>query len=419
MLRSLFLAWCCSAAGLVCAQTADLDALSLADQTPEGDEVSTSDWQAYAELAQSGVDGRDGQVLHGERRLSFDVRFDRMLSEHWRVVFADRLDVNWREETPLQTSINTLKEAYVGWKSTEDHSIDVGRINVNNGVSLGYNPSDFFKVGAVRSVVSRDPKQLMQDRQGSVMLRGQWFGRGQSLTGLLSPKLEDPPAAPAFGSSSSLAATNHVQRALLSYSLEVSEGFSPQFLLYQEDGMPLQLGINATALANDATVLFAQWVGGKSQSFYEQALKLPGEDRFHDRASAGVTYTTALKLSLTAELDFSRNSLSQRDWGQLAQQDPQKYWLYRAWILEHQEMPTRQGLTLYASWRDALIKRLDVTGLTRVNLTDNSHFSWIELRYHWDRVDLALQYQVNAGNPFTEYGVLPRRATTVSVRGYF
>jgi hypothetical protein len=411
MLRSLVLACCCSA-GLVGAQTADMDALSLADQTPDVDQAPKRDWHAFAEAAQSRAGGRD------ESRVSLDVRVDKGLSDNWRVSFADRLDVNWLDAQPSRRSVNTIKEAYISWKSAGDHSIDVGRVNVYNGVSIGYNPSDFFKGGALRSTISSDPKQLTRDRQGTVMLRGQLFGEGQALTAILAPKLEDGPASAPFNPN--LGATNNVNRGLLSYSVKVSDGFNPQFLVYKEEGLPIQAGVNATALANDSTVLFAQWVGGRSRSYYARALGLPGNAGFKDRASAGATYTTAMKLSLTAELDVSRGSLSHADWVQLGERDPQSYWLYRSWIQQQQEMATRRALTLYANWRDAVVKRLDVTGLTRINLADKSSFSWLEFRYHWDQVDLALQWQTTAGQPLTEYGALPQsRATTLSLRSFF
>jgi hypothetical protein len=418
MLRSLVFWACCCGAGLACAQTSDLDALDLADQTPHAEQASKRDWHAYAEVAQSRPQGRDGQEAAGERRLSFDVRLDRMLSDRWRLSFADRLDSNWRHADPRQRSVNTLKEAYLSWKSEDDQSVDVGRINVTNGVSLGYNPTDFFKASALRSVTSRDPKQLRQDRQGTVMLRGQWFGDGQALTAILAPKLADHVATTPFNPNAG--ATNNAHRGLLSYSVKVADGFSPQFLLYKEDNESPQFGVNATALANDATVLFGQWVGGRSRSLYQLALGEPGKAGFYKRASAGATYTTAMKLSLTAEVDFSQGSLNRADWARLGQRDPQRYWLYRAWALDRQEMPTQRALTLYAGWRDAFVNRLDLTWLSRVDLVDQSHFSWIEVRYHWDQNDLALQWQMTTGRPLTEYGALPQpRVTTLSLRSYF
>ena len=57
-----------------------------------------------------------------------------------------------------------------------DTLIDLGRINVRNGVALGYNPTDYFRAGAVRAAVSVSPASLKENRQGSVMLRGQPAG---------------------------------------------------------------------------------------------------------------------------------------------------------------------------------------------------------------------------------------------------
>jgi len=58
--------------------------------------------------------------------------------------------------------------------------------------------------------------------------------------------------------------------------------------------------------------------------------------------------------------------------------------------------------------------------MLRVNLADQSRLSWLEARYHFQRADLALQWQVNSGKPGSEYGADPQqRAWQVVWRGYF
>jgi hypothetical protein len=85
-----------------------------------------------------------------------------------------------------------------------------------------------------------------------------------------------------------------------------------------------------------------------------------------------------------------------------------------------QELPTQQAMFLYAGWQDAMIKRLDLSAMLRFNLADQSRLSWLEARYHWDRVDLALQWQLNSGNTGSEYGAAPQRAAWQAlVRYYF
>ena len=58
---------------------------------------------------------------------------------------------------------------------------------------------------------------------------------------------------------------------------------------------------------------------------------------------SGLTASPPTKLSLTAELGYSQSSLGRADWARLGQRDPRRYWLYRAWALDRQEMATEDG----------------------------------------------------------------------------
>ena len=53
---------------------------------------------------------------------------------------------------------------------------------------------------------------------------------------------------------------------------------------------------------------------------------------------------------------------------------------------------------LRAAWQDAFIRKLDLTAMLQLNLDDHSRLNWLEARYHWDRTELALQWQLNSGN---------------------
>ena len=84
-----------------------------------------------------------------------------------------------------------------------------------------------------------------------------------------------------------------------------------------------------------------------------------------------------------------------------------------------QEPPTRQHVFLYAVWQDALVKHLDLTAMVRRDLVDHSRLQWLEARYHWTRMDLALQSQLNSGEPGSNYGALPDRRAWQLLLRYF
>jgi hypothetical protein len=401
------------------AEDPDAAALQLADEA-QAETAKASDWAAFVEIAGGRSTLRNGAQSHNQadnQRLSLDVALDKRLSSAWRLVFADRLDMNWHDEPTRQDGINTLKEVYLGWQAQDDLLFDLGRINVRNGVATGYNPTDYFRTGAVRSVVSADPGSLKKNRQGSVMLRAQTLWAGGSFSAAYSPKLSDQPSDAALNPN--VGATNNQDRWLFALSQKLSEHVNPQWLLYKEERQPAQLGFNLTLLANDATVLYAEWSGGRSRSLFSQATSGADDTAFRNRASTGLTYTTSNKLSLTLEYQVNGAGLQDDQWSALPRTAPQAYGRYRALVQTAQDMPTRNAVFFYASWQDAMVNHLDLNGMVRYNVADSSRLSWLEARYHWDRYDAALQWQMNSGSVASEFGASAQRRTLQALLRYF
>jgi hypothetical protein len=398
------------------ADDGDAAALLLADQTSTTAEQS-GDWRVYVEAAarESRRQG-PGLALHGARA-SIDARFDKIFAPGWRAVFADRLDLNRMDGVSGNRDINTLKEAYLSWQAQPDRIADLGRINARNGVAMGYNPTDYFRAGALRSVISLDPASLRENRLGSAMLRGQALWNGGALTALYSPKLADQPSDSVF--SPDFGATNQRARWLVALSEKLSDALNPQWLLSGGAGQSPQLGLNLTALANDATVAYFEWSGGRAASLAAQALISPGDAAFRSRLSTGLTYTTANNISLTAEYQYNGAALDQAGWNALRRGPPAAYGLYRGFAANIQDPPTRHNVFLYALWQDALVKHVDLAAMVRYDATDHSRLQWLEARYHWTRVDIALQAQLNTGSPGSDYGALPERRLWQALLRYF
>ncbi len=397
------------------ARASDDAALSIADQATAVPEEAR-DWRFYAEGAlRESTRRATGAVVHGER-LSFDLRYDKAIAPGWRVVFADRLDMNRYYGGAGDGNVNTLKEAYLSWQAQPDRIADLGRINVRNGVATGYNPTDYFKAGAVRSVSSLDPASLRENRLGSAMLRGQALWEGGSVSALYSPKLADRPNPGAYNLD--LGSTNRRDRWLVSVSQQVG-ALNPQVLFSGGEGQSAQLGLNLTGLLNDATVAFAEWSGGRSRSLLTQALAGADDTAFRNRVAAGLTYTTPWNLTLTAEVDYNGAGLEKDAWNALRSGSLAAYGRYRTFVTPLQDPATRHSLFFYATWTDALMKHLDLSAMVRRDAADASRLQWIEVRYHWTRVDLALQAQVNSGHPTSNFGAATDRRLTQVVLRYF
>lgn len=395
----------------------DEDALSLADKAAMAPEPAR-DWRFFVEgaLRESTRQGT-GEALHGER-LSFDLRYDTTLAPGVRAVLADRLDLSrFGAGVPGDGNVNTWKEGYLSWHAQPDRIADIGRINVRNGAGFGYNPTDYFRVNAVRSVVSLDPASLRENRMGSVMARGQMLWTTGSLTALVSPKLADGPNNGAY--SPDFGATNQHDRWLFALSQKISETLAPQWLLSGAAGQAPQLGLNVTRLFGNATVAYVEWSGGRSSSLAAQAGIAPDDEAFRSRLATGATYTTAANLSLTLEYQYNGAGLDETQWNALRRGSPAAYRQYRLFTTAVQDPPTRQVGFAYALWQDAFVKHFDLAAFLRYDAADHSRLQWLEARYHFTRADLALQAQYGSGDATSDFGaLLERRAWQLLLR-YF
>ncbi|MFY9327858.1 MAG: hypothetical protein WAO76_07545 [Georgfuchsia sp.] len=409
------------AAGCALADDQDVSALLLADTAPAAVE-SADNWKTYVEGAFGGSTRRDGNQTRHDHRLSLDVQYDNSFAPGWRAVFADRLDMNWPALANDENSINTVKEAYLSWQARPDAILDLGRINVRYGVAMGRNPTDYFRSGALRSIVSVDPASLKENRQGSVMLRGQSLWDGGSITALYSPKLSDQASSNAFNPD--WGATNNQNRWLIAISQKISDDINPQFLVYQEEKLPVQLGLNLTALVSDATVIYFEWSGGRSPSLLTQALNQAAlaashDGQFRNRVSTGLTYTTSNKISLTAEFEFNGGGLDKADWKALGRGSPAIYGLFRNWLQNAQEPPTKQAVFFYGRWQDALINHLDLSAMEHFDAVDSSRLYWLEVRYHLERAEFAVQWQRNSGQLLSNYGAAPQEQIWQALLRYY
>jgi len=423
LISSLLLATALTA-GAALAADSDMDALLLADHA-SAPPAKASDWRVFVEgaagrTALRGPGTNSGSILN--QRLSIDVQFDKSFAPGWRAVFADRLDINWHNEPSRQNSVNSFKEGYLSWAAAGDQLFDLGRINARHGVAIGYNPTDYFRTGASRSIVSADPSSQKKNRLGSGMLRSQTLWDGGSLTAIYSPKLADQPNRaswnPDWGS------TNNQHRWLVAVSHQIAEGINPQWLIYGEEHDATQLGFNLTKLLNDSTVSYVEWSGGRTRSLLtralnEQGINRPDDSAFRNRVATGLTYTTANKMSLTLEYQYNGAALDKANWDALGRSSPLGYGLYRGAVHNAGDMPTRQAWFLFGTWQDAVVNNLDLSAMVRFNVADRSRLSWLEARYHWDQAEVALQWQRNSGHATSEFGASPQRRIVQAVVRYF
>lgn len=399
------------------ADDTDLGALDLKSAPVEPDSTPAKSTRIYVEGAVGSAEQRYTNGSQNLRRASVDLYHASKLAPGWRLVLSDRIDHVHPSDAGVPDTLNSLREAYVGWEGDGGNTtVDFGRINLRYGPGYGYNPTDFFRDGALRSITSINPFALRENRLGTVALRAQRLWQGGSVALALSPKLADEPSTQAFNLD--LGATNNRNRLLLTANQQVSERISGQALLYKEPGRDAQPGASVTALVSDAAVAHAEWSYAKGPSLAAQAWGTPAAQRSGHKLSTGLTYTTASKLSITGEYQFNGMALDQASWNSASQGNPAALPAYLIEAQRVQELASRRAYLVYLSQRDLGLKGLELTGFVRVNANDHSRLLWAELRYHFDRIDVAAQWQQHSGRAFSEFGLYPDKRIVQLVLAY-
>lgn len=383
----------------------DHAALALAD-TADGVAMLDKPWHLTVEGSAGAVTER-GESTVAAARGALDFSLDQRVTRALRLVVRDRIDDFSQGNANGYHTINTWKEGYLAWQPWPQAMLDLGRVNVRQGVATGYNPTDWFREGAIRAVSSVSPESLRQNRQGSVIARGQWLWEDVTVFALFSPDLGGTSGQAPF--SPDLASTNGRNRYLTGISAALTERIQTQLLLQGGAGQSLQAGLNLSVLATDAVTAYLEWSGGQDRSQLNKALPIPPDTAFRQRLSAGGTWTLDSRISATLEFQYNSAAPDGSQWDQFWTLPPQARMRYNQYLANAQELATRSGAFLFLNWRDALMPRVDLSAMARLDLVDRSSMQWLELRYRQSRWDIALQWQNNAGPQASTYGSLPRR----------
>jgi len=411
--------WVVALCLLVCgtARADDDDAAALA--LPGADAAANASAGSASLLAESALTAA-AKSTGGEadaQRVSVDVSEDARVAPQWRLVFGDRLDLDWAGTVTSAQAINTLKQAYASWQPRTDVLLDAGRINARQGVAFGYNPTDFFRANALRAVDSLDPNSLRDERLGTVLLRGVGLWDGGALAAAFAPRLADQPSAGSFDLD--LGATNPRARWLVTLTQRITADLSPQWLLFTTGSGPPQMGLNVTSLVGSSIVAFVETSAGRAPTLWAQALGLDRAESLHTRAATGLTYSAANKLSLTLEYEYDGAALDRGAWAAARDGPSQAYGRYREFVVDQQELPTQRAAFVYASWQDGLARHLDLDGFVRVDLIDHSLLPWVELRYRWPQLDAAVRWQDYIGGRTTDFGAATTRQTWQLLLDYY
>lgn len=456
------IAWmACAGPGLTWAdEDADLNRIpDIIEEAPQAADqpggkpapVASTSWRMFLEDGVTGYGYRSvlipppGQVQPTwQERLSLDSKGDKVIANGLHLIHSLRYNL-FGEDTLIfpseQSERLDLRELYLSWEAQPQTYIDAGRINLKNGVAVGFNPTDFFKTRAVVDYTSQDPAVQRENRLGTAMATAQTVWDGGSLLFAFAPQLNRPSSIydlnhlpdfePMFDR------TNGQQRALLKATADLPQDISAEALAYQENDHT-KYGLNFTAGLGKEVVAYAEWAGGNRASLITDALAygkgtgtipngaprlLPGTSAssFQQDYAVGASWTTESKVSTYLEYDYHEAGFTKRDWhnwfavGQALQHSPiaaaadGELWYVRSYAADQGEPLAQSQIFLRTAWTDAFIPDLELDALAGISQVDDSTQFQATATYflsdHWTVGALGL---FNAGSKRSNYGSLPQ-----------
>ncbi len=377
-----------------------------------------------------------------QNRTSLDIQYVEQITDNLRVMVSDRVDI--REENdfsfPSQhTLTNNWREGYISWEPSDQIFLELGRINLRNGAALGYNPTDFFKSRTALSQTSLDPSAMRKNRLGTVMVRVQKIYSGGSLSIAYAPKLSQETAIPltyASGIDPGLDRTNGTGRLLVTGSIDLAGGVSPE-LLYTHSGGEDKVGLNLSCALGSSFVVYGEWAGGNEAGLVSQAeafgistgslpsytsdlLSEDGGKSFKNDLVLGGSWTSEGNVTINLEYHYHQAGLSRQEWNRWFDTGvdtpslSSALWKLRSYAADQQDPMTRHQAFIRANWPDAFVRDLELSGFALVNLYDGSVLAQVSAQYHLsDTWTVDLVGYANLGAPRSEYGSLPQAQSVI------
>lgn len=386
---------------------------------------------------------QDNLALDGRGKWSAGQNLELNLSDRFNLLAQNNIPAPSDQEYR-----NDLREAYLTWQPAGQTWLEAGRFNLKNGVALGYNPTDFFKTGAVVERDTADPSVLRENRLGTAMLRGETIQSWGSASLAFAPKFYSPPALNGLPQPSldpQFQDTNSSSRTLLSVTANGVGDLNPQALVLREDGRT-RLGADASETIGRAVVLYGEWAGGDEPDLVARAIQygkatgtipalapyLPPTDaaaHFDNDVAVGGSWTSQNEVTVNLEYHYHQSGMSAADWrnwfnyGAALKPFPgnSEAWYVRQFALFEGEPATRQELFARVDWNDALLSHLELSALAFLDLEGGSSGGQVEADY-----DLSDAWSVGAlagasfGARRSDYGSLPTAANLLArITRYF
>jgi hypothetical protein len=447
--RAATLAFAVSAAGAPALAQSDLDRIPssvLQDTQPPAAAPPPSHGKFYVEDDLSWSSDRGTLAVpypepipsRWSDRLSLDAVDQWTLAPGLTASYSDRFILSEADgvEFPSEAVRNDLREAYVTWEPLTRTYVEVGRINVRNGVAEGFNPTDFFRARTAVTQASLDPSALREDRLGTAMVRVQTIWDGGSLAVIYAPKLENPsPLLTGSGFTPDFDHTNATDQTLVSLTFDLDE-LNPQVLVYNESGRT-KFGLDLSYPIGQSVIAYGEWSGGRAPDMVVDAIAFgertgmlpagvpvfqpsdPGR-KFQNDLAVGASWTGLGQFTVNLEYHYHEAGFSKADWtdwfaaGSTGPLEAQEQWFLRGYASDQQVPMSQQQVFLRVDAPETFARDLDVSGFVLANPYDGSALAQFSAFY-----DLSDSWSVggyvgaNLGGKRSEWGSVPGTGSVV------
>jgi hypothetical protein len=378
-------------------------------------------------------------------RLALDGRGDIRLTNKLDLTVADRFTNSEKDDWGQSKTeyLNDLKELFITWNPVASQYVDFGRINEQNGVALGFNPTDYFKQRAVTVRTSENSSDLRDNRLGTFMARGQGVWQKGAVTLAMAPKVTEKDNT--FWSDEEeiglqLHRTNDSFRFLSKVDLNMLEDLTPE-LIYFNDGGQSHFGLNLTKGIGDQIITYLEADLGEQFDVVTESLRRAREDeaipastpdllleddksQYQKQLVAGISFTDTSKRSLNIEYIYNEAGMTPEQWKtwfrtgsaakamlddteteQIGKDILGQLWTIRQYAQEDGALLSRHALFCHGFWEDAWINDFDMTMIAQMNLEDQSMMLEPQGTYRYNnRLSISLAVAVFTGSSQSEYG---------------
>ncbi len=328
-----------------------------------------------------------------------------------------------------------VKELYRRIDLASDHFLEMGRINIREGVARGYNATDYFKGGGL-IFDSLIPSERRENRLGTLLVQSTLFLDRTTLKMLYAPRISvkknkiwsDKEKVGLL-----LDTTNYKDRASLYMDLKLYDGLSSSWILHHNEeglnvGLNLSFAVDNWIFYNECNLKHAQ----KSISKSIEALRLSeavkkvfdAEQNYIYQGSLGLSYTSDNNIVSTIEYIINSGGMDKLSWNRYFElQDNKAFKNQLLAIRKHHQVNEEQisQETLFTQINiNALKPGVDMHLLAFINPQDTSALGQIEMQYSAQKdLIISLSARRMFGQGESEYGSFGRALTMVAKFEYY